>query len=289
MSKIQNIIILPNPERDTRLHYTKKIASLALAAGVNVYADEKFAHKLKNEKITFLPQEKLFEAKADTVIVLGGDGSMLDACEKAAPAGLPVLGVNLGNLGFLTTIEKNEIDRLSDVFANGFETEERMMLCVCVKDGGTETNFTVLNEVTVTSSVCSKIATLELKCGESLALSCLADGVIIATPTGSTAYSLSAGGPMIDPSLEAICATPVCPHSLTTRPLVFAPSAALTVRGKTNCQSNSGLLVTPDGKEGLLVSEKAEITVTRSPLKTKLAKVNKHRFFDILSNKMYRK
>jgi len=94
---------------------------------------------------------------------------------------------------------------------------------------------------------------------------------------------------MLDPALEAICVTPVCPHSLTTRPLVFAPAAKLTARGKTNCASNAGILVTPDGKEGLLVSENAEITVTRSPLKTKLAKVNKHRFFDILSNKMYRK
>lgn len=289
MSKIKNIIILPNPERDTLLHYTKNIADIALSSGVNVYADEKFAQKLQNKNITFLPQEKLFETEADTAIVLGGDGSMLDACEKAAPAGIPVLGVNLGNLGFLTTIEKNEIDKLSEVFKNGFETEERMMLNVCVKDGSVETCFTVLNEVTITSSVCSKIASLELKCGESVALSCLADGVIIATPTGSTAYSLSAGGPMIDPSLEIICVTPVCPHSLTTRPLVFAPSATLTARGKTNCQNNSGILVTPDGKEGLLVSEKAEITITMSPLKTKLATVNKHRFFDILSNKMYRK
>ena len=289
MSKIKNIIILPNPERDTRLSSTKKIAAMALAAGVNVYADEKLTSRLKNENITFLPQEKLFETAADAVIVLGGDGSMLDACEKAAPAGLPVLGVNLGNLGFLTTIEKNEADKLSDVFENGFETEERMMLCVSVKDGEKEKNFTVLNEVTITSSVCSKIAAIELKCDDSVALSCLADGIIIATPTGSTAYSLSAGGPMIDPSLEAICVTPICPHSLTTRPLVFAPTSKLSARGKTNCQNNAGILVTPDGKEGLLVSEKAEITITRSPLKTKLAKVNKHRFFDILSNKMYRK
>jgi NAD+ kinase len=94
---------------------------------------------------------------------------------------------------------------------------------------------------------------------------------------------------MLDPALDAICVTPICPHSLTTRPLVFAPTARLTAKGKTNCSGNTGILVTPDGKEGLLVSANAEITVTKSPLKTKLAKVNKHRFFDILSNKMYHK
>ena len=289
MSKIENIILLPNTERDVDLCYTKEIAAMALSAGAKVYADEKLQKKLQNTALTYLPEEKLFEAEADVAIVLGGDGSMLDACAKAAPAGLPVLGVNLGNLGFLTTIEKNEIAALKDVFENGFETEERTMLSVTVRDGETEKSFSVLNEVTITSSICAKIAIVELKCDDSVALSCHADGVIIATPTGSTAYSLSAGGPMIDPALEAICVTPICPHSLTTRPLVFAPTAHLTVRGKTNCTANTGILVTPDGKEGLLVSEKAEITVTKSPLKTKLAKVNKHRFFDILSNKMYHK
>ena len=288
MGKINNIIILPNKERDAHLSYAKKIADMAISKGVRVYADEKFRHALPQEAI-YLPAEKLFDAEADALIVLGGDGSMLDACEKAAPAGLPVLGINLGNLGFLTTLEKNEIDALDDVFENGFETEERMMLSVFVKDGETEKSFSVLNEVTITSSVCAKRAVLELDCDSSVALSCHADGIIVATPTGSTAYSLSAGGPMIDPALEAICVTPICPHSLTTRPLVFAPSARLTAMGKTNCTGNTGILVTPDGKEGLFVSENAEITVTKSPLKTKLAKVNKHRFFDILSNKMYRK
>jgi NAD+ kinase len=289
MNKIKNILLLPNPERDTCFHYAKKIASMASEQNVQVFADEKIKEELNEKCVSFLPSEKLFEAEADVAIVLGGDGSMLDACEKAAPAGLPVLGVNLGHLGFLTTIEKNEIDKLEEIFLNGFETEERMMLRVSVKDGETEKNFSVLNEVAITSSVCSKIATIELKCDNSVALSCLADGVIIATPTGSTGYSLSAGGPVIDPALEAICVTPICPHSLTTRPLVFSPEAHLTAKGKTNCIGKDGILVTPDGKDGILVSENAEITVTKSPLKTKLAKVNKYRFFDILSNKMYHK
>ena len=289
MSKIKNIILLPNPERDTDLSYTKNIVSMASDAGLKVYADEKLRQRLQDTSVIYMQEEKLFDTDADVAIVLGGDGSMLDACEKAAPAGLPVLGINLGNLGFLTTLEKNEAEKLSYVFENGFDIEEHMMLSVYIKDGSTEKHFTVLNEVTITSSVCAKIAIVELKCDDSVALSCHADGVIIATPTGSTAYSLSAGGPMIDPALEAICVTPICPHSLTTRPLVFAPTSCLTVSGKTNCAANTGILVTPDGKEGVLVSEKAEITVTRSPLKTKLAKVNKHRFFDILSNKMYHK
>ncbi|MBQ9745932.1 MAG: NAD(+)/NADH kinase [Clostridia bacterium] len=289
MNKIKNIIILPNPERDIQLCCTKQIAATALACGVQVYAEEKFRRELQNPKVCYLSEEKLFEADADAAIVLGGDGSMLDACEKAAPSGLPVLGINLGNLGFLTTMEKCEIDKLREVFENGFEIQECMMLSLSIKDGGTERRFSVLNDVAINSSVCSKIAIIELKCDDSVALSCHADGVVIATPTGSTAYSLSAGGPILDPSLEAICVTPISPHSLTTRPLVFSASAKLTAGGKTNCAGNTGLLVTPDGKEGVLVSESAQITITKSPLKTKLAKVNANRFFDILSNKMYHK
>ena len=158
MNKIKNIIILPNPERDTRFEYAEKIATMALSAGIHVYTSEKLRPRFNNTEITYLQEEKLFEAAADLAIVLGGDGSMLDACEKAAPAGLPVLGINLGNLGFLTTMEKNEIGKLAEVFENGFDIEERMMLSLYIRDGENEKCFSVLNEVAITSSVCSKIA-----------------------------------------------------------------------------------------------------------------------------------
>lgn len=289
MGKIKNIIISANPERDTNFSYTKKIAKMALDAGINAYINAKFRNIILSEGISYYTDSELSEINADMVIVLGGDGSMLDACEKAAPANIPVLGVNLGNLGFLTALEKGDIDLLPKIFENGFDIEERMMLSVYIYDGAVTRRFRVLNELTITSSVCTKIAILELKCDDSVALSCHADGVIIATPTGSTAYSLSAGGPIIDPSLEAICVTPICPHSLTTRPLVFSARATLTASGRTNSSKEKGILITPDGKDGVLVSENAVITITKSKLKTKLVKVDKNRFFDILSNKMYNK
>ena len=292
MSEKHSIIILTNPERDTDLSYTERIAVSAMAAGIDVYTDEKFKGRLTADVI-YLPEAELLEKRAGAIIVLGGDGSMLDACEKAAPSGIPVLGINLGNLGFLTTMDKTEVDKLPQIllegFEHGFDVESRMMLTLNIKDADTDKTFHVLNEVTITSSVCAKIAIVELKCDNSVALSCHADGVIIATPTGSTAYSLSAGGPILDPALEAICVTPICPHSLTTRPLVFSADSTLTASGKTNCPSNTGILVTPDGKEGILVSRDAQITITKSHLTTKLVKVNKNRFFDILSNKMYHK
>lgn len=289
MNKIKSILLFPNPERDTELACTKSIIQTAKTCGVSVFMHERFAAELSAFGIVFLPEEKLVAVNADTAIVLGGDGSILDACARIAGTGIPIFGINLGNLGFLTTIEKNEISVLRSVFENGFETEEHMMLHLNIKDGKTEKNVSVLNEVALTSSVCSKITEMELKCDDSVALNCHSDGIIIATPTGSTAYSLSAGGPILDPALEAICVTPICPHSLMTRPLVFGANVKLTARGRTNHPKSTGILVTPDGRDGILVSKDAVITVTRSPFKTKFVKINQNRFFDILSTKMYRK
>ncbi len=289
MNKVSKITIFTNPERDINFEYTKNIIAFAKRCNIDVYTDERFSDILANSGAEFLSEQELVLVGADIVIVLGGDGSMLDACEKNATGSSPVLGINLGNLGFLTSLERVEFEELYEVFAGNFEIEERMMLEVKIADGDFTKTFNVLNEVVITSSVCAKIAEIELHCDNSVAMRCSSDGIIIASPTGSTAYSLSAGGPIIDPSLEAICVTPVCPHSLTARPLVFGSDVVLDVHGSTKDKHNNGLLVTPDGKDGIFVSKNAKISVTRSPLKTKLVKVNKNRFFDILSTKMYRK
>ena len=289
MNKIKKIIIFSNPERDQNFEYAKNIASLAKDFGIEVYTDKKFENEFDGFEVKFIEESDIASICADIAISLGGDGSMLDACEKTAASDCPVLGINLGNLGFLTALEKSEFSKLSDIFLGSYEIEERMMLAAQIEDGEFSKTLHVLNEIIISSTVCAKITEIELKCDKSVAVRCSSDGIIIASPTGSTAYSLSAGGPIIDPNMEAICVTPICPHSLTARPIVFNPSVTLSVCGMTKDKSNSGILVTPDGKEGIPVSRNAKITVTRSPLKTKLVKVNQNRFFDILSTKMYKK
>lgn len=289
MNNIKKIIIFSNPERDKELDYAKRIISLADSFNISIYTDIKFKEELSGFPVTFIREAELLGIGADIAISLGGDGSMLDACEKTAQTSCPVLGINLGNLGFLTALEKNEFDFLSDIFNGKYEVEERMMLSAEIRDEDFSKTVHALNEIIISSSVCVKITEVELKCDNSVAMKCSSDGIIIASPTGSTAYSLSAGGPIIDPNMEAICVTPICPHSLTARPLVFGAGAKLAVKGRTKDKNNSGIIVTPDGKDGIPVSENAEITITRSPLKTKLVKVKQNRFFDILSTKMYKK
>ncbi|MGN1095321.1 MAG: NAD(+)/NADH kinase [Eubacteriales bacterium] len=288
MEPIKKIVVFTNPDRDTGLEYTKNIVSSAKKLGISVYVDKKFENSFPEESVFFYTCERELP-QADIVIALGGDGSMLDACEKSAKYGIPVLGINLGNLGFLTSLEKDGLSKLPEIFSGKYEIEERMMLALKIEDGENTYSCNVLNDVVVSSSVCSKISSLKLTCDDSVALRCLSDGIIIATPTGSTAYSLSAGGPIIDPSANVICVTPICPHSLTSRPLVFSSDVRLSVSGKTQDVNKKGLLVTPDGKKGYLVSENAKITVTSSPLKTKLVKIHENRFFEILSTKMYKK
>ena len=289
MNKIKKIIIFSNPECDYNFEYAKKIADLAKKSDIKVYVDEKYRKELEGFEIDFIEEKDIISLNADIAISLGGDGSMLDVSEKTATSACPVLGINLGNLGFLTALEKSEFSKLSDIFLGNYEIEERMMLCAKIEDGDFTKTLHVLNEIIISSAVCAIITEIELKCDNSVAVRCSSDGIIIASPTGSTAYSLSAGGPIIDPNMEAICVTPICPHSLTARPLVFNSDATLSVCGRTKDHKNNGMLVTPDGKDGIPVSQNAKISVTRSPLKTKLVKVNQNRFFDILSTKMYKK
>ena len=289
MKPIKSIAIFTNPDRDVDFTYTKKIINIAKNLGISVFSDVKYEEKLRYEDVSFFSDENISSDIADMIIVLGGDGSMLDACEKTAHSEVPVLGINLGNLGFLTTLEKHEISELEEIFSGKYQIEERMMLDLTIEDENSTRTINILNDVVITSSVCAKIAAIELKCDNSVAIKCLSDGIIIATPTGSTAYSLSAGGPIIDPSAHAICVTPICPHSLTSRPIVFNCSVTLCVSGRTQDTGKTGLLITPDGKNGILVSEKAKIYVQKSPLKTNLVKTVKNRFFEVLSTKMYNK
>ncbi len=289
MTPVKNIAVITNPDRDSSLTFTKKIIEKARRRNINIYADKKFEAALSPLCVSFFENDTVPPATVDMILVLGGDGSMLEAATKNADCGAPLLGINLGNLGFLTSLEKDSVDMLEKIFEGDYEIDERMMLSLSVSDGDIKKEYNILNDVVIKAAVCAKIAEIELFCDDSIALRCLSDGIIIATPTGSTAYSLSAGGPIVDPSANVICVTPICPHSLTSRPIVFDSSVDLRVSGKTKDREHTGIIVAPDGKEGLMLSQNAVISIKRSQHKTKLIKTGTNRFFEVIGTKMYKK
>ncbi len=225
----------------------------------------------------------------DLVICLGGDGTLL-AIARTAVAGVPILGVNLGNLGFLTEINRGELyPTLVRVLAGKFDTEERSLLEIELRraaggprSGEAET-FRVLNDAVVTKSALARIIQLTLEVDGHLIARYRSDGLIISTPTGSTAYNLSAGGPIVHPLLPVVVLTPICPHALSLRPFVVSDRSVVEVMLETQREE---VYLTLDGQEGTELGHRDVVRITRSPHVVRLVKVNVRSFYDNLRGKL---
>jgi len=222
----------------------------------------------------------------DMVIVLGGDGTLLHAARLAAPVGTPLLGVNFGRLGFLTEVELPEMfPVLAKILDGEYLVERRMMLqAQVVRNLVPVANFHALNDFVVTKSGFSRMIMLDLFVGEHLVASFPADGVILSSSTGSTAYSLSAGGPIVSPDLEVVVLTPICPHTLYSRPVVFSPEHL--VRVILSGQIETAML-TVDGQHGFPLIQNDEIRVNRAHFAANLIRLKDGRnFFTVLREKL---
>ncbi len=233
----------------------------------------------------YLPLETLY-SESDIVIVLGGDGSILEAARRAATRGIPVLGINLGRLGYMAELEIGELDSLHKLFTGEYTLEHRSMLRVDLLGTGGELKAFcyALNDAVVSNGSVSRVIDLELSENGTKVTSYRADGVIIATPTGSTAYSMSAGGAIVDPAVPCFCVTPICPHSFAARPLIFSDRSVLEIRNV--CAREKVLYLTVDGRINFELYRDQTVRVTKSKLETKLIRFKKSGFYRILCQKL---
>jgi NAD+ kinase len=233
-----------------------------------------------------LEQQAPFSASEsyDLVVVLGGDGTLLAVARTLSP-GVPILGVNLGNLGFLTEINRGELyPAMVQVLAGRFKTEVRSLLDVELRrDGGGALPFRVLNDAVITKSALARIIELTLRVDGHLIARYRSDGLIISTPTGSTAYNLSAGGPILHPLLPVAVLTPICPHALSLRPVVVPDTAAIEVTLETQREE---VYLTLDGQEGTSLGYRDTVHVTRGAAQVRLVKVSERSFYDGLRGKL---
>jgi NAD+ kinase len=214
---------------------------------------------------------------------------MIDYSVRAAEKNKPAIGVNLGHLGFLMALERTEIEGLSALAEDRFTVESRMLLdAQILLNGEVIHSQRILNDIVVASGVRSKIAEFSLSCTPGGKLDYRADGIIVATPTGSTAYSFSAGGPVIDPTASIFSVMPVCPHSLLSRAILLSPENSLTVSGSTR-DHLTDIHVTMDGKNSRLIPKEAEIHIKKSEYTAKIIKIGSTRFYDILETKLNKK
>ena len=241
------------------------------------YKDRVMRAHLHKSVYTYAPLDEIYSS-AELVIVIGGDGSMLDVVRRASMRDIPVLGINMGRIGYMTELEMDELDLLDNVFEGKYVLDKRAMLSVKIVSSSGANRFSALalNEAVIANGSTARIIDLELSDGEELVSTYRADGLVVATPTGSTAYSLSAGGPIVDPRLSCICVTPVCPHSLLARPLVFPDNAELRVRNI--CVREKMLHLTVDGKATFEMYHGDTAVITRAPIEAKLLRVKDESF-----------
>ncbi len=278
---------------DTDFSYTKRSIEILSSHGIATLLPTaaKGAIPLSaHDLVRFLPDEKTMIREADMLLVLGGDGTMIGYSVMAAELDKPVAGVNLGTLGFLTALERTELDGLHALATGEFTIEERMLLDAEIVDenGISLHSQRIVNDVIITTGIRSKIAEFSLSSGSGKLLDYRADGVVVATPTGSTAYSFSAGGPVIDPTAAIISLTPLCPHTLLRGSVLLSPDTELTVSGRTR-DTVTDIHVTMDGKNSRLISEHMKIHIKRSAYTAKIVKIGTNRFYDILETKLNRK
>jgi NAD+ kinase len=275
--------IISKPTKPELERIAPQVAEWLRTRGYEVYVDPETAKHLPGYPV--VERERMAEKRPQFVIVLGGDGTMLAAARAVAQAGIPIVGVNLGSLGFLTEVPLRELyPTLDALVENRCTVEPRSMIhCHLLRQGERITHYDAMNDAVIAKSAIARIIEFEIKVNDQFVTTYRADGLIVATPTGSTAYSLAAGGPIVAPDVQAFVITPISPHMLTHRPLVVNDSSEVKVVVKT-VQEEAFLTV--DGQVGIPVLDGDLLTCRRSARQVHLLRLSDRTFFDVLRTKL---
>lgn len=280
---MKNIAVIPNDLRDIDLAETKKIIDILRGYKANIFAEKKFASKLGGG-ISFGTTEQILR-RVDAAVVLGGDGTILGIAPQAAVFGVPIVGINLGNLGFLSQAEKGDYSIFEHLFNDDYSVTSCMMLdAVIVKQGVEGERFLALNEIVAAAGGASKMINVTAAVNGTNIGSYSADGLIVATAVGSTAYSLSAGGAVLHPDLDAMIITPICPHTLKARSMVVPGNDEIWISPAKPYRSEMTVLV--DGETRGILENDEFIKITKSKYRTRLIKPTGRNFFDVLREKL---
>lgn len=223
--------------------------------------------------------------ETDLVVVAGGDGTLLSVARAAAPAGIPILGINFGSLGFLTELQPDEVYAGVEAVLEGrYGIEERQTLRVrYVRHGRLEQEYALLNDAVITKSALARMITIDVSIDGTHVATHTSDGLIVSTPTGSTAYNLSAGGPILDPRMQAFVISPICPHTLAYRPLVVPSSVGIEVSLRPPVDE---VYLTLDGQIGFPFGANDALQIDDHPRRVRLVRVTERSFFEILRRKL---
>lgn len=283
---LRKVILCPNPYRDAQLRVAKEAKRVLDEVGCPNVVCLPFRNQEPPEGygLNIEPLQQEIRG-ADMIIAFGGDGTILHLSKTAAHRDIPVLGVNLGSLGFMAELESKELSQLRDLCDGKYEIESHMMLDASVqRDGRVIYSNLALNEALIARGNISRVIRLQIFTEQGKLVDVAGDGVIVASPTGSTAYSLSAGGPVVEPTARNFIVSPICAHSVHANAYVLSPERVITVQTEKN--SYKPVLLSVDGGRAFSLRSGDSIEVRRSKFDTKLVRLSKRSFCEILQKKM---
>ena len=272
--------IIPNLGKANSRACTFAVARVMEKCGITAVMPEAMQREFPIRSVLFQPKEQGLK-NSDFIIAIGGDGTILHIAQDAVRYDVPVLGINAGRVGFLATIEREETELIAKIASGDYQIENRMLIEASV---GTE-NCWAVNDIVLTRGEYSRIVDIDILCDGNPLYSLRGDGVILATPTGSTAYAMSAGGPVVDPSIQSISLSPICPYSLFSRTILFAPERKLTLCAK-HVDNDSDLILSADGSLGIKVPIGRDIQVQRSQKVFRLIRFAGKGFYEVLNQKL---
>lgn len=270
-----------NPDK---LAVAKELLNVLDGTNCKVSFDEKYVKAFDGFDCVFLPSDKMYN-ECDIAVAVGGDGTTVKTAKNAAVNGKPTLGINGGRLGFLSAVERNELALIKNVLDGKYNTEERILLKATVSDNGVfREEHHCLNDAVVSRGDFARLVDIAVNSSGREIITVRADGIIVSTPTGSTAYSLAAGGPVLSPDLNCFVVTSICPHSLVDRSIVVNSKNTLDITLSSDVQNNG--ILTCDGEKPIVIDGKTTVSISHSPYVARLIKIKPDNFYETVKKKI---
>lgn len=277
------VLIVTSTKKQKSLDVLPDVVNTLIKNGIGVCMFSDIHEFYSDERVTFSSTDEIIR-ECDIILTVGGDGTILKWGKRAAEYDKPLIGINTGRLGFMTALECFELHKLSALTTENYSISKRMMINAEININGKKTEETALNDIVLFKDVNSKLPEYIVRINGTIVSKIRADGLIFSTPTGSTAYALSAGGSIIEPTVECIELTPLCAHSLFNRPMIFSGSDVISVTCKQYDGSQANITI--DGNPGVHFNEGHELILKKSEKALKLIDIDGNGFYEAVSNKL---
>ncbi len=287
MHNIHKIALMPNLTRKGAYAASLSTIGILHECGISVCLSETMREKYSNLDVSFYPDTDRLISASDMVLTIGGDGTIIHAARHASPLGKPLLGINMGRLGFVAGLEADELHMLRKLTQGDYTTEKRMMLRIVHSSENGSNEYFSINDAVISRGSLSRLIDIDVSLDQDYICHYRSDGLIVSTPTGSSAYSLAAGGPVVEPTMKCIVMTPICPHSLFGRSVIFSHHSELVVTA--SCDDDTQVYLTIDGAKTVIIKRDDTVCVTSSELGAEFIVLKDKSFYRVLHDKFAEK